>query len=209
MASAGTPQTHCPSVSGSTCSFEGTTSTLVQLTITASSSLKVTCSQTTTTGTMGTTGGSVRFLFHECKEDLFGTKCTTAGQSTEGTITTTLLPYDNIYTTANKTSPGVLVTPAAGTSHFASFSCSGTGAITVSGNGVIGSLSAPACGGTAAAVTLGFTQSVSGHQTHKQITGTGTIFDLTSNSLLGPSTAAQVGTGSASIVGGSVTLTCV
>ena len=212
VASAGTPQTHCPTVSGSTCTFEGTSSSVVHLTVTISSALSVTCTQTTTTGTMGTSGGSAQFVFHGCFESLFGTSCTTAGQST-GTIVTTLLPYDNIYPTDNdKSKPGVLITPNSSISpnHFASFSCPGSGSITVSGNGVIGTLTKPVCGATGPEITLDFEQSVSGHQKHKQITGTGTIFDLTSSTPFGPSTAAQIAEGSAKIAGGgSVTVTCV
>jgi hypothetical protein len=206
VASAGTPQTHCPTVSGSHCTFSGTSSSFVELSRTANS-LKIHCSQTTTTGTMTTSGGSVQFLYHGCTDNLFGLPATTSGQSS-GTITTTLLPYDNIYTGDNKTAPGVLITPGAGTSHFASYSFA-PGATVVSGNGVIGTLTSPGCGGTAASVALSFTQSSNGHQTHKQITGTGTIFDLTATVGGAASTFAQVRNGTAAITGGSVTVTCV
>jgi hypothetical protein len=204
MASAGTPQTHCPSVSGSTCSFSGTSSSFVELSRTANS-LKIHCSQTTTSGTMSTSGGSVQFLFHGCTDNLFGLPATTSGQSS-GTITTTLLSYDNIYATDDKTKPAVLITPNAG--HFASFSTA-AGATVVSGNGVIGTLTSPGCGATAASVALSFTQSSNGHQAHKQSTGTGTIFDLTGTVAGAASTSAQVGSGTAAITGGSVTVTCV
>lgn len=203
MASAGTPQIHCPGTSGTHCEFSGTTSSKVELTKT-STSLAVHCSQTTVSGTITTSEGTVRFQFHNCTDNLFGLPCTTSGQSS-GTITTTLLPYDNIYTTDNNTSPGVLVTPATGSSHFASFTCA-NGANVVSGNGVIGSLSSPACGAESASLTLGFTASSKGHQTHKQITNTGTIYDLTSEGL----TASQVGSGTVTIVGGgNFSVTCV
>jgi hypothetical protein len=200
VASAGTPETHCPGgVASCNITITGGKAELSK----TSTSLKVICSSSSGSGVMGTKGGSIALTFHGCGDNLFGLPCTSSGSSS-GTIKTTTLPYDNIYTTDNKSTPGVLITPAAGSSHFASFSCA-AGLNVVSGNGVIGSLSTPGCGGSAASLTLGFTQSSNGHQTHKQVTGTGTIFDLTSES----STAAQVGSGTVSVVGGgNVSVTC-
>jgi hypothetical protein len=204
VASAGTPETHCSGSPSPTCEIE-ISGGAAELTRTANA-LKIQCSSMTGTGVMSTTGGSIALTFHGCKESLFKTTCSTSSTSAPGTIVVTNLPYDNIYTTDNKTSPGVLVTPTASTSHFASFTCI-NGSHTVSGNGVIGSLSAPKCGEAAASLTLGFTQASQGHQTHKQITGTGTIYDLEE----GGSTAAQVGSGTVKVTGGtpgSISVTC-
>jgi hypothetical protein len=201
VASAGTPETHCPGGSP-TCNISIASSTSSELSRTANSQ-GIACSSFSGSGVMGTTGGSMALTFHGCKETLFKSSCGTSAAGT-GTIIFTSLPYDNIYTTDNKTSPGMLVTPAAGSSHFTSFKCL-DGTHTVSGNGLIGSLSAPACGGSSASLTLSFTQASKGHQTHKQITGTGTVFDLEESG----STAAQSGTGTVQATGGGeFTITC-
>jgi hypothetical protein len=201
LASAGTPETHCP---------EGAASCTIQivggaanLTRTANS-LKVECSTMTGTGTMGTTGGSITLTFHGCTDSLIKGPCGTSSSGT-GTILTTILPYDNIYTTDNKTSPGLLLTPSAGTSHITTVKCL-DGHHTLTGNGFIGSINAPACGNSAGSLTVGFTQSSPGHQTHKQVTGTGTVFDLEE----GGSTAALVASFTVKAAnGGSISLTCV
>ena len=87
------------------------------------------------------------------------------------------------------------------------FKC-GDGTHVVSGNGLIGSLTAPFCNGTATTLTLSFSQSSKGHQTHRQITGTGAIFDLTDNfslSTFGPNAAPMVKVAG----GGGISVTCV
>jgi hypothetical protein len=201
VASAGTPETHCPGGSAS-CAIE-ISGGISEWTRT-SNSLHIECTGLAGTGTMGTTGGTIVLSFSGCKEEFFG-KCGTVS-SGSGVITTTTLPYDNVYTADNKTSPGVLITPAAGTSHLMTFKC-GDGTHVVSGNGLIGSLSAPFCGSSAATLGLSFSQSSKGHQTHRQITGTGAIFDLTDNfslSTFGTNTAPTVKVAG----GGSISLTC-
>jgi len=204
VASAGTPQIHCPS--GSTCSatLSGGHGELTKTGGFAS----VTCTSTTGTATIGTEGGTMQLLFHGCKDSVFGAACTTSGQ-TSGTITTKVLPYDNTYLTAGKTVPGVLVTPEGGGGPekfgtFATFSCI-DGNHTVTGNGVMGRLET-GCNSPQASLPIQFEQTQAGHQTHKQITGTGAIYDLTD----GSATAAMNTTGTATATGGgNFTITCV
>lgn len=200
VASAGTPQVHCPEKKA-TCSF---TIAGVNPELKRTDGLQVGCSSVTGSGVLNTTGATgVSMTFHGCKETIFNTACTTSGQSS-GTIKTGTLSADNIYTTDNKTSPGILMTPPAG-GHFATFSCI-DGTHTIDGPGIIGSLTAPACGGSAGSATLNFGQSSNGHQTHKQITGTGAIFDLTD----GGTTASMVGTGTITpSPAGTLSITCV
>ncbi|HYH53191.1 MAG TPA: hypothetical protein VD761_03590 [Solirubrobacterales bacterium] len=199
-ASAGTPEVHCPNGAASCAiSIAGGHSELTK----TNSFVKVTCTSTTGTGSLNTTGGTIQLTFHGCKESVFGTSCTTAGQSS-GTIKTTVLPVDNRYVTAGKTAPGVLITPASGSSHFATFNCI-DGTHVVTGNGVMGILTT-GCASPQAALKLKFSQSSAGHQLHKQVTGSGTIFDLHE----GANTAAMVAEGSVTPTGGgSFTVTCV
>lgn len=101
----------------------------------------VTCTSMSGTGEFenGKTG-TIQFTFHGCKSS--GTNCTTTGQST-GTITTTTLPF-HLVTVEHETgtTPAVLITPNNG--HYATFKCAfGLVTAVVSGNGVIGKLTAP------------------------------------------------------------------
>lgn len=202
VASAGEPQTHC-GPSGSGCVISIHSSNPAELSKTGTS-LKIICSTTTGAGEVGTTTGSIELTFHECTDNLFHLPCTTSGQSSK-TITTEPLTYHNIYPTKDKTKPGVLITPNATSGSFAHFSCA-DGTHRVTGSGVIGTMTSPepACNSNGASITLKFEQSVNGHQKHKQITGTGAIYDLHE----GSTTAAQVGTGTITPTSGSISVTC-
>lgn len=127
-----------------------------------------------------TTTGTFEQTFHGC--ELFGTKCTTEGQATAGTITTTELPFDLLtveHTPANGTSgPGILVTPNPTTGVFAHFVC-GFIKFTVEGNGLIGTITKPECGHESAETTISFSSSSTGVQTHKTVVGTETEYSLT------------------------------
>jgi hypothetical protein len=118
------------------------------------------------------TGGTINLTFHGCTTStIFGT--VSCGSS--GTITTTTLAFDNVHLEAAKTTPGILITSNAG--HFATFSCSIVN-VTVTGNGVIGQITAPKCGETKNTATVSFTSKSAGVQTWSQVTTTGTVFGL-------------------------------
>lgn len=135
----------------------------------------------------GGTTGTMNLTFTGCKESVFGTSCNSSGAAS-GTIVTTSLPF-HLATLAGK-SPGVLVTPNAGGAgnHFATFTCAG-GLVTVNvtGNGVLGTITAPACGTSSATATIKFEQSANGVQKHKTLEGTATEYSL----MKGAETAAQ------------------
>jgi hypothetical protein len=125
-----------------------------------------------------TTSGSFEQTFTGCK--LAGASCTTSGQAS-GTITTQSLPFDLLtvaHTPANGTTgPGILVTPNAGTGQFATFTCGFLG-FTVKGNGLIGTITKPACGSSSTEATVEFSSSSTGVQTHKTVVGTETEYSL-------------------------------
>jgi hypothetical protein len=126
-----------------------------------------------------TTKGTFEQTFTGCK--LAGSSCTTSGQAVAGTITTQSLPFDLVtvqHTPANGTSgAGLLVTPNAATGQFATFTCGFLG-FTVKGNGLIGTITSPACGVSSTSATVSFSSSATGVQTHKTLTGTETEYSL-------------------------------
>src|SRR5215203_1181394 len=125
-----------------------------------------------------TTTGTIELTFSTCTGP-FGAHCTTSGQAA-GTIKTTKLPFHNIaLEPADKTKIGVLITSATGGTHFASFSCLGINTA-VTGNGIIGEVTAPKCGESKNTGTLVFAANSAGHQKWTQVTTSGTIYDLTS-----------------------------
>jgi len=118
--------------------------------------------------------GEVQLLYHGCKEQatIFHFACTSAGQAS-GTVTTNKMVTHNIYLDAAKTRIGFLRTGANVT-----FTCAGGFASTTVTGSVIGELETK-CGTTGKTLTVNYTASSHGQQTWKQITGTGTVFDLT------------------------------
>jgi hypothetical protein len=154
----------------------------------------ITCSSVSGTGKYTTsTTGELGLTFHGCKVLGFFS-CTSAGQPS-GTIKTTALTTHNVIL---ETSPskvtGVLITPNAG--HFASFTCAGGIASTaVTGNGIIGEVTSPACNTASTTSTLNFATS-GGVQQWMQITTAGTKYDLSASINGGAAeTAAQDGSG--------------
>src|SRR5215211_2208043 len=144
-----------------------------------------------TTFTTGTTGTMQLTFSEHCHVNGFGGETCNSGTNTNGTITTTVLPFDLATLPNNK--PGVLVTPASG-NHFATFVCKvfGISATTVvSGNGVIGTITTPACGASSANPVIKFSTTKHGFQEHTTLAGTATEYDLKK----GEETAAQTGEG--------------
>jgi hypothetical protein len=201
VASAGEPQTHCTDLAAS-CVFTVHGEKGALNTAGAGS---VNCSTTTGSGTMGTTTGTMTLLYHGCTESVFGSACTTSPEAS-GTIKTTPLIYHNIYVSAGKSSPGVLVTPNATSGVFAHFVCAG-GLVTktITGNGLVGTLISPKCGGDSNVFEFAFEQSAAGTQKHMQITGAGTLFDLKD----GSNTGSLVATAKATLTSTTASLTCV
>jgi hypothetical protein len=156
------------------------------LTITsAAGSMPCTASSGTLTFENGTTG-SLQLTFTGCTE-AFGGKCTTAGQP-EGTIKTLLLPFhlatvEHTPTTGTP-GPGILITPNGGsaTGKFATFKCPFIGERVVEGTGLIGTITKPKCSEESTELTISFTSSSSGVQTHKTLAGTATEYSLHSAS---------------------------
>jgi len=130
--------------------------------------------------------GSLTLKFEECIGPL-GVKCTTAGQS-EGTIATTTLPF-HLKTVAHLNAkgetehkPGVLITPGPSNEHgphFYTFSCPLLGAISLGGNGLIGTITKPEEGVASNTMTLSFssTEPGSNTQTHRFVTNDPTEYD--------------------------------
>ncbi len=176
----------------------GTVTTLTQ----QGSATKVTCTGSTGSGkyTTKTTGEELTLTFTGCKESAIGTACTTSGQAS-GTIKTTDLTFHNVMLEATKAAgfekgtPGILITPNG--THFASFTCGfGLVSVEVTGNGIMGDISAPACGAAAQkTATLNFDSSATGVQKWMQITTAGTKFDLDSKENGTVRTASQDGEG--------------
>jgi hypothetical protein len=189
-------------------SLKSTTTTI--LTTDDGSGLKVACKDAGGSGVQesATTSKEVTLTFSECTESLFGSKCTSSGQTT-GTIKTTDLTGHNVKLEPSpSTLRGVLLTPKEG--HFATFSCAGNlFTIKVGGTGLIGELTSPtACNAVAKEPTVRFQALTEGTQRWTQVTTTGSKFDLTSSKNGGtPVTAGQDGTGDITF-DENVTFTC-
>jgi hypothetical protein len=193
-ASAGAPEIECGTVACGAFTAHGNTGTLA-----STNGLAVECTASTATGNYASkTIATIKFTFTGCRDEIFNVPC--SNTATSGKVETTTVEIRNIYTTDNKTTPGILIRPDV--VHFATFTCGFK--FEVTGNGIIGSLTSPTCGKSATSYTLSFSQASKGHQTHKQITGTGTIFDLSTNG----NTSSMSGTGTVTF-GSSATLTCV
>ena len=123
-----------------------------------------------------TTTGHLHLTFHGCTTEVFGAKvnCNNVSGQTN-TITTKKLSIHNVLLEASPRTPGVLIKPVEAS--FASFTCFGVG-VTVSGNGVIGQVTSPACGATSKTATISFTSKSTGVQTWSQVTTTGTVYGL-------------------------------
>jgi hypothetical protein len=143
----------------------------------------------TTTGIFETDDtGSVKFTFHNCREQTFNTTCTSAGEKS-GTITTTTLPFHTTYlepkeggTTHER--PGILITPNSSITaeHFATFKCAG-GFVTVvvKGNGLLGTVTEPRigdCAGKSNSMKINISATPSA-QEHTTTHTTGTKYGLT------------------------------
>lgn len=143
------------------------------------------CTSITAAGLYTTaTTGFISLHMHGCKSGVF--QCTSPGEPT-GTVSTNVLPFENILLEANPQTPGILIKPAkvdnqpaAGEGLITEFTCFGIPTI-VRGNGLIADITGPKCGESGKALTLEYASSAQGTQRWMQVTTTGTKYDLTSN----------------------------
>jgi hypothetical protein len=143
-----------------------------------SSGVTITCTSVSGTSAFdagSTTTGTISLTFHACK-NLAGFHCQTAGDPT-GTITALSLPFHLVALEATNT-PGILITPNAARANFAAFECAGI-PVVVGGNGVLGALTSPACGGESTEAKFNFALTGAAQQ-WTQVTTTGTVYGLTS-----------------------------
>jgi len=122
-----------------------------------------------------TTTGKTNLTFqNDCTENLFGTSC--------GGISTTELEFHLV--TLPNSKPGVLITPNAG--HMVTLTCTGGFVkIVFRGNGLIGTIVSPSCGGESTTATVTFSQTA-GVQNHKTVAGTATEYFLEASVNGGP-----------------------
>jgi hypothetical protein len=130
------------------------------------------CSATTGAGSFSTTTeGTVSMVFHDCTAPP-GFSCTSPGQPTGRVVFSAKV--DGIMLGTNK--PGVLVTPVqsaeptSGMKTLLEMSCIGF-LQKIFGKGLIGTISAPACGAASSTATVTFESSSGGHQIDKTYTG--------------------------------------
>ena len=106
--------------------------------------------------------------------------CTTSGQAS-GTITTTALPFHLVTVThehdGTKIGSGVLITPGENEA-FAHFDCPLFPNTTITGNGLVGTITTPACGAISSEPKIQFSSKSSGVQTHTTVVGTSTTYAL-------------------------------
>ncbi|HVD39626.1 MAG TPA: hypothetical protein VNC16_01295 [Solirubrobacterales bacterium] len=160
-----------------------------------------TASFTTTTST-----GTASLQFKECTDAVFGLECNNQGTGTKQINTNAMVSHLVNIEPSPGTTPGVLMTGVNVT-----FTCAFGIRKTVTGN-VIGHLEEPAtvCNKAVTSLKLNFEKIANGQQQFKQVTTTGTIFDLISSADPGEYlTSAQTGTGTVSITEGkTVKITC-
>jgi len=200
-ASAGEPEIHC---GGAVCGAFTTTSGATALSV--ANGTTINCTSTTGAGQYTTKKtGTVALMYHGCfTPTFFNTACTSPGQPV-GTIKTNSSVFHNIYESVGKTTPGILTTAPAIP---LTFTCGGFVHVEVTGS-IIGDLESPGCGGSSKELKLSLAATAHGQQQYKQVTTTGTIFDLDVKLNGGAAqTAAVTGTGTMNF-GAAATITCV
>jgi hypothetical protein len=183
----------CENLAGNACgAFSGTNNTIFALPTQDGSTAKIECTSNTISGSYATkTTGTIQILFHACTSG--GLECHSTGQP-NGTITTEVLPFDNVMLEATGATgfpngtPGVLLTPNAASGRFETYICGGIITVHIQGNGLMGDV-VKACGSETAAngnINLDFESVASGTQKWTKVTTTGAVFDL--SALTTPST---------------------
>ncbi|HVD39471.1 MAG TPA: hypothetical protein VNC16_00510 [Solirubrobacterales bacterium] len=199
VASAGEYEAHCEDAAGNTVATCNVSITGGFAELSDTTGLRIHCKTVSGTGSFTTTtstGTVAKLEFKECTDFVFGTECNNQGAGTKQ-INTNALVSHIINIEHGGTTPGVLLTGISVT-----FDCPALGIKkTVTGN-VIGHLEEPekVCNKTVTTFSLNFEKTANGQQKYKQVTTTGTIFDLISKTDTTASehnyiTAAQTGTG--------------
>jgi hypothetical protein len=135
--------------------------------LTGLGSVVIECSSLTGSGQYSSaTTGVLTFTLHGCVDLPSKVSCATAGQPA-GTIAMNTMPFHNPYLEPSKTTPGMLLTPNIG--GFAVFKCGST-TFEVEGNGLIGDLTSPKCGGTSTTATVDWESSSEATQKWMTIT---------------------------------------
>jgi hypothetical protein len=201
VASAGTYNVDCEG-GAPTCGGTITSNPAVLIELEDDAGVKIRCTSTTGSfsATNATSTGSAELVFKGCTEQTFDAfKCNNTGVA--GEIKTNKLTSDLINIDPSPaTTPGILLTGINVT-----FTCAGFVNKTVTGN-IIGHIENGAPGGTACDTIFDKTTSISfekigvGQQKFKQVTTTGTMFDLisgdhTSGAKTDATTSSQTGTG--------------
>jgi hypothetical protein len=132
---------------------------------------KISCTGTSASGSFNagsTTTGSVNLIRSGCTAEFLGIKgtCNTAGDSS-GVITSSA-SFHLITISTGK--PGILLTPVTSTT-----TCVGFARTELTGNGIIGTITSPACGASSKELKLSFEAEGS---TQKHIEYTGVKYDL-------------------------------
>ena len=133
----------------------------------------INCSSTSASGSFSSeTTGTVNLTFTGCKATILGVSLGCRSGATAETITVEQVFH--LITIGTISKAGILLTPP-----FPTLIC-GSGLserkLSIGGNGVIGTVTSPACGASSKSLTVSFT-STGGSQEHKLYTGTS--YDLT------------------------------
>ena len=134
--------------------------------LTATNEPKISCTATSATGSFtagSSTTGTTALTFTGCTAELLGIKgnCNTTGDAS-GTITSSGVFH---LITTNTSKPGILVTPVTTT-----ILCIGFSRTTVTGNGIIGTITSPECGKSSKVMEVKF-EVEAGKQKHMLYTG--------------------------------------
>jgi hypothetical protein len=160
-------------------------------TLSETGGLTVTGTSISGSGTFtNTTTGTMTLKFTGVTESIFGTKCGSTAQGhteSSGVVTTTELTFHLIMLGTNK--EGILITPNAATGVFYHTRCLGIEK-TMTGSGLIGTITSPGCGVASKTATVSFRKSSNGHQEHKLYTGV--TYDLHTNSSGNPTASIDI-----------------
>ena len=134
----------------------------------------ITCTKTTASGSFTSeTTGNVNLVFEGCDTNFIGA-ILSCRSSTEAAGIIKVSQQFHLITIGTSGKPGILLTPP-----FPTLIC-GSGfserKLQITGNGVIGTVTSPACGGSSASMSVSF-KATNGNQEHKLFTGVN--YDLT------------------------------
>jgi len=133
--------------------------------------LGIKCTTVEGSGSITDKTGNVHLSFEGCKDEVFGFSCTTPGYAS-GTITATATAH---LETVNG-NPAVLIKPTTGEA-FAEFECFILGD-TVTGNGIIGTITSPGINEKSTEATVSFEKGEGISQKHTKVDGDETTYGL-------------------------------